>query len=203
MTRYALKAAVGLTGFFALALLLIRAQPYDDHDLRAVLLPEDCEMPCFLGIRLGVTTFQEALKVLQAHPWVGDIYLSDPVDERSFQVDWSGSQPAWMRGRALLQVQYGVVQDIYLGTAIPLGDLWLALGLPDSVHYGTTFVSGTFDYFYFFRDGLVQSQAVIACPVGVYELWNAAQGLHLVGWRTRHEGQITFNIVTQMNQAIC
>ena len=31
------------------ALLLIRAQPYDDHELRALLLPEGCPAPCFMG----------------------------------------------------------------------------------------------------------------------------------------------------------
>ncbi len=58
--------ALLLSGLFLLPVLLIRAQPYDDGGLRAFLTPpEDCPAPCFMGIRPGVTTTEEALEILK------------------------------------------------------------------------------------------------------------------------------------------
>ncbi len=65
------RAALLLSVVFLLPVLLIRAQPYDDSDLRAFLTPpEDCPAPCFMDIRPGMTTAEEAVSILDAHPWV-------------------------------------------------------------------------------------------------------------------------------------
>ncbi|MBZ0302496.1 MAG: hypothetical protein K8J31_22310 [Anaerolineae bacterium] len=55
------RLAVALTLLFTLAIGLIRAQPYDRHIARQWLLPaQGCAAPCFLGMRPGETTFDEA-----------------------------------------------------------------------------------------------------------------------------------------------
>jgi hypothetical protein len=86
-----LKLALFLTLFFAACIGLIRAQLYDDSELRAFLTPpEGCPIPCFMGIRPGVTTAEEALAILEAHEWVGEITFLPP--ER-FAWKWNGRQP--------------------------------------------------------------------------------------------------------------
>ncbi len=51
---------------FTTLLLLIHAQSYDDHELRELLMPEGCSSPCFMGIKAGVTTVENAVKNLEA-----------------------------------------------------------------------------------------------------------------------------------------
>src|SRR5262245_5414800 len=56
MTHLWFRLSLVLTGLFTAALLVIRVQPYDDHDLRAFLTPPyGCPTPCWMGIRPGTT----------------------------------------------------------------------------------------------------------------------------------------------------
>ncbi len=69
-----LKPALLFTLLFAACIGIIRAQPYDDSELRAFLTPPSgCAMPCFMGIRPGVTTADEAIAILEAHEWVSNV----------------------------------------------------------------------------------------------------------------------------------
>ncbi len=77
---------------FTAALLLIHAQPYDDRDLRELLLPEGCPAPCFMGIRPGVTTVDDAVMLLEANEWVTHEFTYDLGSVYSWS--WSGRQPA-------------------------------------------------------------------------------------------------------------
>jgi hypothetical protein len=65
MTCAFLRLSLPLILLFTAALAVIRAQPYDDHELRELLLPAGCPAPCFMGIRPGVTTVEEAVKILE------------------------------------------------------------------------------------------------------------------------------------------
>jgi len=58
-------------------MVLIRTQPFDDHDVRVVMMPNDCEMPCFIGIQPGVTTYRQAMVILESHFWVSELQVSD------------------------------------------------------------------------------------------------------------------------------
>lgn len=70
MLRLLLRYALGSSLLLVLPLWLIRAQPHDNQVLAALLtLPEDCAAPCFMGIRPGTTTMEQALSILQTHPW--------------------------------------------------------------------------------------------------------------------------------------
>ena len=67
MIRVYLTLASVLLGLLFAAAAVIRAQPYDDSELRAFLTPpEGCPAPCFMGIRPGVTTREEALTIFMA-----------------------------------------------------------------------------------------------------------------------------------------
>lgn len=50
MTRTFLRLSLPLILLFTTALFIIRAQPYNDHELRELLLPEGCSAPCFMGV---------------------------------------------------------------------------------------------------------------------------------------------------------
>ncbi len=53
MPRFYLRLILIPIALFTLVLIVIHAQPYDDHELRELLLPEGCPAPCFMGIRSG------------------------------------------------------------------------------------------------------------------------------------------------------
>src|SRR5215468_1742980 len=73
MLRFYTRLMVILLVLFATVPILAHAQPYDDHDLRKLLLPEGCPAPCFMGIRPGVTTTDEAVKLLEKSGWAEHI----------------------------------------------------------------------------------------------------------------------------------
>jgi len=68
MTRTLLNFTFLITLAFSTLIFLIRAQTYDDVELRTFLTPpEGCSAPCFMGIRPGETTVGEAIALLNAN----------------------------------------------------------------------------------------------------------------------------------------
>lgn len=63
------RLILSISVLMSVTLLLIRTQPFDDRSVTE-LLPENCEAACFIGIQLGTTTDEEALKLLKASSWV-------------------------------------------------------------------------------------------------------------------------------------
>lgn len=138
--------AAGLLALLTLAVCGIRLLPrggYDLDDVRAGLVTAsaDCPTPCWAGIQTGVTTWQEALAILEAHPWIGVVdsqlrpaHIDEPGYERGIIIWlWSGTQPAWLATDqgSRLDIMGGLVSDITLFTRLPLADVWLALGPPE------------------------------------------------------------------------
>ncbi|MEO0564697.1 MAG: hypothetical protein AAF125_21510, partial [Chloroflexota bacterium] len=68
--RAARRVLIPLLVGFALVVTFIRAQPYTTPDHLDMLLPPGCDLPCPLGIIPGETTGQQALDMLEAHPFV-------------------------------------------------------------------------------------------------------------------------------------
>jgi hypothetical protein len=126
------RSAALLTALAALPIFLIRAQPYDDHHLREFLAaPDECPAPCFMGIRPGVTTVEEALLILQGHPWV-----SNQIESREFSrivVVWGSSESSLIDTESSGRLSFagGVIQNINFRTHITLGDLWAGFGQVD------------------------------------------------------------------------
>ncbi|MEP6988387.1 MAG: hypothetical protein ABI970_22475, partial [Chloroflexota bacterium] len=79
---------------FTVALLLIHAQPYDDHELRNALLPPDGCASCFMGIRPGVTKVEEAIKILEASGWLEQYTYEQ--DATAIRVKWNDHRPTWL-----------------------------------------------------------------------------------------------------------
>lgn len=139
MTRCYLRAALPLLLLFTALPLLARVQPNNVAGLRALLLPPGCRAPCLFGIRPGETTGREALAILEAHPWVTSVSVvyrgaTNPSENRDGVLawQWNGLEPPLLRTPELyagaVEIDLGVVRTVRLSTAIPFGEIWLALG---------------------------------------------------------------------------
>lgn len=89
------------TILFTAILLIIHAQPYDDHELRQLLLPEGCPAPCFMGIRPGVTSMKEAVRLLRSNDWVRDLQPfnfcnASHCKVKAYEIIWSDKAPSWL-----------------------------------------------------------------------------------------------------------
>lgn len=116
---------------FSGVLLIARAQSNDDHDLRQVLLPDGCPAPCFMGIRPGVTTLDEALSILKATGWVD--HFEYETDETSIDIKWNDSSPTWLprngaRGDTSLWINKGLISQLNFETNLTLGTIQLSIG---------------------------------------------------------------------------
>lgn len=130
------RVALLLSGLFFLPVLLIRTQPYDGINLRTFLTSlEDCPAPCFMGIRPGVTTEDEAVAILSEHAWV--LWEDEsPMSFRTpfqFSWQWTEAAPAWIdpQNAALVSVNNGVVAGLNIRTTITRAESLLAMGRPD------------------------------------------------------------------------
>jgi hypothetical protein len=140
------RSVLWLTVLFLLPIALIRAQPYNNRELRSILVPShDCTVLCFMGIQPGVTTAQEAIRILENHEWVADIEGAqsqefwETLTAPGFTTPlvhwtWNDRPPTWLdreRGGELWLVS-GQVRYVGVYTSFLLGDMLLTLGNPDS-----------------------------------------------------------------------
>ncbi|MCL4247172.1 MAG: hypothetical protein KJ065_03355 [Anaerolineae bacterium] len=136
----------------ALALVTTRAHV---NPARAFFGTDNCEMPCWQGIQLGVTPLEDAVAILDAHPWVNRPRISSPLVPPTY-IPWLWSDafpypaalgndsravqvPEGILGvgsSARLQVVRPVVTGVSLGTGLHLADVWLALGPPTAFSIG-------------------------------------------------------------------
>jgi hypothetical protein len=127
---------------FGLPIFLIRARPYDDHDLRTFLTPPDgCPTPCFMGIRPGVTTQDEAITILESHQWVSEMQIErtmllheEPQPSRShISWRWSTSRPNRLQldREASLLIVGQQVDAMVMISDFRLGDVILTYGIAD------------------------------------------------------------------------
>jgi hypothetical protein len=137
VTRFLLQISLAATLLFLTVQLLICAQPYDDTDLRTFLTPADgCPIPCFMGIRPGITTGAEAVLILESHPWVRTIDVRFDTDSREGQLvwTWSGSQPPQIRAEieGVLRICDSLICGLSIPTRVEYGAILLEFGQPDS-----------------------------------------------------------------------
>ncbi len=133
MIRFYLRLALIPLALITAVLLVIRSQPYDDHELREILLPTDCPAPCFMGIRPGVTTVDEAVKLLEASGWVEGIDYQ--FSEFGLIIwDWNNQSPyQWTKEQSAgIGITDDYVDSVVLNTAFYLGEIRLILGTPDT-----------------------------------------------------------------------
>jgi hypothetical protein len=139
------KFAFALTVLLVMPVLLIRAQPYNDHALRTFLTPpSDCPAPCFMGIRPGVTMAWDALDMLEANQQVNDVLenfgnmrpevIDYQLPPMLSIIDWHWNDTQWieMEKHGSLVMFDRQVSAINLYTNYTLGDLLLTYGFPDA-----------------------------------------------------------------------
>jgi hypothetical protein len=134
MTSVYLKLSLPILLLFTATILLIHLQPYDDTELRALLTPPDgCPAPCFMGIRPGVTSADEAEQILKAHPWIKYVPARPRYNGYTIEFIWNGKQPKWIGNDSLTGVGIvnGKVTNISLYLNRPLGEFQLVYGPPD------------------------------------------------------------------------
>jgi len=175
---YFVRLALTLTLTFTAFVGLIHAQPYDNREVRAFLLPpEDCRAPCFMGIRPGVTTLFQARALLESHDWVSDVrvrsnFTAPGNGPRPVQViwDWSGRQPSWINDHVtgLLRVDSNTntVSSLSVPTRIPLAHVWLLLGRPpQALEFSFAQFDGTMTLENIYLEQSFSTNVNFSCPL--------------------------------------
>jgi hypothetical protein len=128
MLRFYLRLIVIITLLTTTAVIFIHTQPYDDQQIRNLLLPDECPSSCFMGIRPSVTRLDEATRLLNQSPWVEKINYNSPT---YISWQWSGQQPRWIN--TAMEGSLGAYDDrvtnINVFTLLPLGDALLDIGI--------------------------------------------------------------------------
>lgn len=113
---------------------LIRAQPYDDSDVDLLFAhTEHCTTPCFMGIQPGLTTTDEAIRLLNAHPWVAAVDVPASRSLVTVRWEWSGQQPQTIDAAVPGEIRLFSdqrVSMIQVSTHVPLERMRLSFGLP-------------------------------------------------------------------------
>lgn len=190
--KFLAAVAVALTLGFALLIGAIRARAYDSDSLRRFFHAEGCPMPCWHGIQPGITPVDDAVRRLEAIPWVrspldivsasGSLY----GDTGYVRWRWDDSYPlppdALVPPLGMLIVEDSVVQQIYLTTYLQVGDVWLALGRPQG---------GTVDFVKesdapmlvlnnaAYLDGALLVMSYTGCPMRRSDVWRSPTFLWL------------------------
>lgn len=171
-----------VTAALVLILILIRTLPADGVELRALLNDPACAGACWAGIVPGVTSADEAVILLEAHPWIDEVQRS--ADKISFW--WNGRQPAVLddtgrafHGRIELRLIDGVerVSSIVLATRAAFGTVQLELGQPDALTLYA--IAGDDDtragivHIGHYPDRGLTAFNLLRCPLAVTDFWQA------------------------------
>jgi hypothetical protein len=141
MIKQMLKRAIICAVLCVLPLAGIRAQVHE-HDGYEAFMGRRCDVPCWQGIMPNVTTREQALAILQAHPHVETIFdYSDPINicfDSCGRIIWNWDEQLRVQNGAVVNFGGTIelngalthVQRITLNTPFSLAELRLALGAP-------------------------------------------------------------------------
>jgi len=145
MARFFLGWSLPLLACLMAVISVIRAHQPAPHTPLNILLDGDCSAPCFLNIQPGVTTLDDAVQRLRAHPWVGQVTdtLTSYGQYRNYHFRWSGQQPAFIdptkEGDLFALPGSAADRSALVGSilvplrGLPVGEVFTALGLPDQM----------------------------------------------------------------------
>jgi hypothetical protein len=188
-TRLILILTTITTVISAAALILIRAQPHDTSEMERFLISdENCSARCWQGIHPGETTPDDALNLLQAHPWVDvdtivlyDLAGSDDYDgARAFIYwQWNGTQPDGLVDPGRLNISGGRISSIIVHSEVPLGEWWLLLGKPDGARVETSRALGygIFIYWSIYNDRALTIRSQFERPAHRLAFWQSPVNL--------------------------
>lgn len=133
MLRVLTGGALLLSLLFGVSSLAIVSQPIGDSGLDGLLPTADCQAPCLLGLKPGVTSGEEAATILAGHPWVRDD-ITPLAGDGVLRWKWNGQQPAIFGhggGYGEVEIRDGRVALIRILTPVPFAEFWILLGRPD------------------------------------------------------------------------
>ena len=178
-----LKLALLLVTIFAGGVTLLRVLTFGGSDLRALLTAsQNCAAPCWNGIQPGVTTIDEAVAFLAADRTIADYQLTPG----KLSWWWNGDQIAALdsSGRAFHgRMEYAIangedrISSIVLDTTIPLGDVQLTLGSPDSITLHTVRpqdASQRSGVIYVAHYDALAVFTLLDCPLSVDDFWRSS-----------------------------
>jgi hypothetical protein len=178
MVRCVLRLALWVALLCSGALVVIRAQPYHDRELRRLLLPDACAAPCFLGIRPGVTPLSDALDLLRASQWVQTETIAYSEADYGGGAVWSWNrQAAPLLGKRVSSLitrrsnGVQVVELLHINTTIAIGDIYLALGPTPYTGTGDTGMPNEGYVALFYRDQGLSIWSNVPCPTLNHTLW--------------------------------
>jgi len=177
---------LGLVLLFAGVIGIIRAQPYDDQTIRAILLPSDCKEPCFMGIHTGLTQSREAYNLLENNPWVGKFssYIASGCCSIALTWQWNGKQPTNLdNGDNTVYFRFDpntgsqTVQNIAIHTRISTGYAVLILGAWAKGNSGA--LQGLDKAFVemVYPQHSLHVSTTMPCPLTRWQLWEAPMTL--------------------------
>lgn len=138
MLRLVMRVVLITLGLLVGSVMLIVAQPYDDGSVRGVLMPQDCPMPCFLGIQPGKTPIYDAIDLLEKSGWAQDVEVQRNIAGWVEQVlwTWNGTQSSIYASQSKnriavshsIQTSPQLVTSVTVSTTIPVAYAYLLLG---------------------------------------------------------------------------
>jgi hypothetical protein len=173
---------------------LIQASSGEKTALRELFTPPaGCPAPCWEGIQIGVTNKDEALTILNSHPWIGQIFSSDT----QISWRWSGLQPALLDGQrdGLIGLRSGVVRLLRLQTHVQFGEFWALLDQPDDALLVRPLTRFSAFQIAQYDEAAIQVISAVNCPATPVEFWssNATLGMGEV-WTSEAINGIDFDV---------
>ena len=192
MFRTILKPLLILIALNAALIGVVHSEPASDADLRALIV-SSCATSCWQGIEVGVTTREQATRILEANPWVERVYQTTiAVTWR-----WNGKQPTAINGAkdGLLQITGDIVRQIRIQTLIPFGDVWLMLDRPDDALLVQPLTHLDGYQIAFYNQAGIQAINSFSCPVTPSVFWSATITLGMGAiWSTEGLNSRSLNI---------
>lgn len=179
----ALWLTVALIALFTVCITVARMISPEDADLRLLLTrPDNCPMPCWFGIRPGVTTPTEALALLSTHPWGGqadaDQYnavTGSGIIGWEFEPNRLSIIPRYRGVR--LRANNHVIINVTLPPGIPFDAVWFAFGPPPEIRRTLVALLNTSSFrldqaMFYSGEGLTVTNR-IRCPMRAEDVWSA------------------------------
>jgi hypothetical protein len=178
-----LKAVLPLTLLFTSLIGLIGARPYQDEGFEDFLTPSpDCPAPCWQGIRPGTTTAAEALDILETHPWIDHVIMTErygATHDGFIGWAWNSAPPAPIdsRARGAMWVENEIVRSVRIPTTISFGTLWLRLHRPLKGSFSLALDAQAEDHvvihYAAYPDFYMVAWNEVSCPLSLADFWRA------------------------------
>ncbi|HLV37791.1 MAG TPA: hypothetical protein VKY59_21915 [Spirillospora sp.] len=183
MAGFIIRHAAILTIFLSAGISLIRAQPYDDGGLSALLI-EQCAPPCWRGIQPGITTGSEALALVEQLQYTRD--LGSNLGAFFGQIYWRWPQDAGFKLNpdthelAYVWLEKDVVRKVFLPGFRAFGDVSLVMGRPERVAiYTDSTFNASYAVYLAIYPGDFYLASLLACDANTHDLWNAQANVHI------------------------